>query len=386
MTLRKKLLLAAALLLVPCAIAELALRARGYDPFGGPGRGDWRRDLLRPSERPGLVYELVPGARGTGWNTAIEVNSAGFRDREFAREKPPGTLRIAAIGDSLTFGNGVVLEATYPKVLERRLAEQGAARGLAIEVLNLGIAGYDAAEAAYFLEGIGLEHDPDLVVLGYCINDAGAASVNRAYVEAVRRYSRPIFRSRLAQWIALRRDLNALREDFWTINEDENFVIAFAGGLREIAGDEVLAGLMSELRDLLPDEDRHTPRHAFLRWYGSAPHVGRVRYAFERLAALRRERGLPVLVAVLPYLDEGGLEPAYDLAYAIVRHEAERVGLDVVELAGPVRAAGPAGLRVRGVDALHFNGQGHDLIAEHIGARLAAGGLLEAARRRIERD
>ncbi len=383
MTLRKKFLLAALLLLAPCALLELGLRARGYDPLAGLRGNEWRRSLLRPSDHPGLVYEPVPGASGTGWNTAIEINSAGFRDREFARPKPPRTLRIAAIGDSLTFGNGVQLEATYPKVLERLLAEPGGPR---IEVLNLGVAGYDAAEAVHFLEARGLEHEPDLVVLGYCINDAGAATVNRAYIEAVRRYSGPLYRSRLVQWVALRRDLQALREDFWEVNEEQNFAVAFAGGLREVAGDGRLAELMGALGELLPDEAPRSSQHAFLRWYVSAPHVGRVRYAFERLGALKRERGFPVLVAVLPYLNEGQLAAAYDLAYAIVRHEAERAGLDVVELTGAVRAAGPDNLRVRGVDPLHFNAQGHALLAEQLQAELVGGGFLEAARRRIERD
>ena len=35
----------------------------------------------------------------------VEINSAGFRGPEFAIPKPPGTVRIAVIGDSYTEAN-----------------------------------------------------------------------------------------------------------------------------------------------------------------------------------------------------------------------------------------------------------------------------------------
>ena len=38
---------------------------------------------------------------------AVHVNSSGYREREFAAVKPSGAFRIAVVGDSFTYGNGV---------------------------------------------------------------------------------------------------------------------------------------------------------------------------------------------------------------------------------------------------------------------------------------
>ncbi|MFO0756100.1 MAG: SGNH/GDSL hydrolase family protein [Byssovorax sp.] len=63
----------------------------------------------------------------------------GFRGAGFAEQKAPGQIRIALVGDSFIFGQGVEENET----LKARLDELFAARGLAgkVEVLNLGIPG-----------------------------------------------------------------------------------------------------------------------------------------------------------------------------------------------------------------------------------------------------
>ncbi|GAB4147208.1 MAG: hypothetical protein Fur0037_15360 [Planctomycetota bacterium] len=105
---------------------------------------------------------------------AIDTNSLGFRDLEFPAEKRPGEFRALAIGDSFTFGQGVRLDLTWPQVLERDLR---ALRGEPVEVINAGFAcgpgittpdGYDR-----WLEAQGIRLDPDLVIVGLCLNDLG---------------------------------------------------------------------------------------------------------------------------------------------------------------------------------------------------------------------
>ena len=96
------------------------------------------------------------------------TNSRGLRDtREFPYEKPAGTLRVLALGDSHTQGYEVRQEATYAAVLERALN----ANGFKAEVLNAGVSGFSTAEALAYLEAEGHRYQPDVVVLGFFAND-----------------------------------------------------------------------------------------------------------------------------------------------------------------------------------------------------------------------
>jgi hypothetical protein len=67
------------------------------------------------------------------------INSAGFRDREFPIPKPEGVFRIAAIGDSVTYGHECAQEAAYPKQLERLLNLAAGDAAPRYEVLNFGV-------------------------------------------------------------------------------------------------------------------------------------------------------------------------------------------------------------------------------------------------------
>ncbi len=70
------------------------------------------------------------------------INSLGFRDREFDLDKD-GKTRILAIGDSFTYGWGVDVADSWPKLLEANLRQMSAN----VEIANLGQPG--ASPAVY---------------------------------------------------------------------------------------------------------------------------------------------------------------------------------------------------------------------------------------------
>jgi lysophospholipase L1-like esterase len=76
---------------------------------------------------------------------------------------------IAALGDSCTFGKGVLEADTWPRQLERLLHAQGADRCTA--VLNFGVNGYAARDYLEIFRQRALPLRPRVVVVGFNLND-----------------------------------------------------------------------------------------------------------------------------------------------------------------------------------------------------------------------
>jgi lysophospholipase L1-like esterase len=100
----------------------------------------------------------------------VSFNSAGFRDDEFPTTKVPGAIRIIALGDSWTFGHNVAVEQGYPKRLEAMLRSE--LPGKKIEVLNFAMLAYTSHEGLKLLQRKALPMQPDIVLIGYAMNDA----------------------------------------------------------------------------------------------------------------------------------------------------------------------------------------------------------------------
>ncbi len=175
-----------ALLAVPIALlAEISYRLRHSIPLwpsgpaaattpassGAAGVGVMDFDdvhyyeIFQPIDDPDLLYLPKPGfSRG-----AVTINAHGFRDREYALEKPPGTFRIVVLGDSIVWGHGLPLADTFPKQLERLLDPDASGR---FEVLNFGVSGYSARQEVGIFRARAAAFHPDLVIVGFCLNDS----------------------------------------------------------------------------------------------------------------------------------------------------------------------------------------------------------------------
>lgn len=113
------------------------------------------------------------------------VNALGFRDREHEIAKPPGTLRIAGIGDSFVYGSTPELEDHFLRVAAKRLASSATASdpsrieaghrdgdSLRVEMILMGLGGYSPEQYPGVLRGHALPLAPDLVILNlYVGND-----------------------------------------------------------------------------------------------------------------------------------------------------------------------------------------------------------------------
>ena len=109
------------------------------------------------------------GFFGKRWKeeNPIALNRFGFREREFSQEAEAGVYRIAVIGDSLTYGQGIKDDERLTSLLEERLN----ANSRQHEVLNFGWSGHETEHQLETLKDLVLPLDPDFLLLQWFPND-----------------------------------------------------------------------------------------------------------------------------------------------------------------------------------------------------------------------
>ena len=107
----------------------------------------------------------------TGELFDVTINSRGFRGKEIAETKEPGTIRVITLGASSTFGYYNRDETTYPVYLEQQLNANG---DQTYEVVNLGIPHLNGEQILALFLAEGLELQPDIVTFYEGRNDSAA--------------------------------------------------------------------------------------------------------------------------------------------------------------------------------------------------------------------
>ncbi|MCK4509929.1 MAG: hypothetical protein KAU27_15370 [Desulfuromonadales bacterium] len=135
----------------------------------------WRyaREVKTAGVTLGLRFEHRPNVHAHLMGVDVAINADGLRNREIARQKPEGVVRLAVVGDSVTFGWGVPQDQTYPKQLEVLLnQQQPLGPEVSFEVINFGVGNYTAADSVAMLRYKALKYQPDMIIYGAFINDA----------------------------------------------------------------------------------------------------------------------------------------------------------------------------------------------------------------------
>lgn len=164
------------------------------------------KGMLLPSPWEDVVYELKPNRRWIHYGVPVETNSRGFRGREYSQEKPPGTIRIIGVGDSVMFGWRVRANASYMSLLEGRLTGSG---GPTVEVLNFGVPGYNTIQEAGLFREKGLRFEPDILLINYVPNDWQAP----LYLKNPKDNNDLILRSELVRFLSRRLHRNVEKDD-----------------------------------------------------------------------------------------------------------------------------------------------------------------------------
>ncbi len=217
----------------------------------------------------GTARLLEDGGRGRGYSPVDTkrrwrgpTNARGYRDDEHPLAKPPATRRVVALGDSFTWGVGVEFEDAWPQRLERALTRRRSERW---EVVSLAKPGMNTVEEAEQLATEGFAYEPDLVVLGYCLNDSEddtAAETRRARDWEALREARQAHPGLLADHSALYRMVS---RRLWATREGHRRVAAY--------------------------HSQYAPDYA--GWMAAQG-------ALRRMAALSQDRKVPLVVMVFP--------------------------------------------------------------------------------------
>ena len=254
-------------------------------------------------------------------------NSRGYRDKERTVAKPPGVRRVLSLGDSFAWGASVEFEDAYPQRLERGLARR---RHETWEVVNLALPGMNTVDQAAQLAGQGLGYSPDVVLVGYVLNDSEDSQAAEARRAAD--WSQPKEAAGLLDRSAL---VRLVRGRLWATAENRRRVTGYKSMYEE-----------------------------------SAPGWVAARKALKTMGSLCRERGIPLVVAIFPLFGNSlGADYPFLGVHQQVAEAAGEAGAKVVDLLPAYRGLRSDLLVVDGVDDEHPNEIAH---------RIAAGVILHA--------
>jgi lysophospholipase L1-like esterase len=162
--LRRKLTISLVTFIAIFVVGELVTRALEPGPYA----------LF--DSYPYVAHELGQGferheANFSGrWDgTWYETNDLGLRGGEVAAPAAD-QLRVVCLGDSCTFGKGVSEEGSWPRQLEQQLAAEAGGAWQPV-VANLGVNGYHGASYLKMFEEVGADLAPDVVLVGFNLND-----------------------------------------------------------------------------------------------------------------------------------------------------------------------------------------------------------------------
>lgn len=141
----KNILIAFAAILFCCCLLELMLRILKTSPL-----------YLIKNANPQPKLDVI--------------NSLRVKDIEHGLEKPVGTYRVVFVGDSYTEASGVQFNKGYSQVLTRMLNAQS--KDQHYEALICAKWGYNSMDELHFYEKKCQQFDPDLIIVGYVLNDA----------------------------------------------------------------------------------------------------------------------------------------------------------------------------------------------------------------------
>jgi len=296
--------------------------------------GNWRLTDFMKREYP--LERLAE----TPWCVEYRRSRQGLRDREYGPADPAQRMRIVCVGDSFVFGEGVPIERTLPRQLERLL-------GPRYEVINGGQPGWGTAEELAAARQLVEQLAATRVVLVFTANDILLSEELRARENALH-------------------DLINVRDELIRTVESDRW---------NARGSRLLEWLRSY-------QTMQMISRSTIQWYLDAydplRNAAGLAWLDEQFQAFARLPNCQVAVVLYPLLEQ--LERQYPLQpiYRRVATLAQDAALPVLDLTSTFQGSRTESLWVDPSDH-HPNGTAHAQAAQAIVAWLATlPGFLEA--------
>ena len=355
--------------LVTFLAAELVARVV-FDPVpehpGAPEGATRRRAPEGPDIPAGLQFVPRPGAVRTvvlpghgdepDQTLVYQINADGFRGERVPLERTPGVLRIAALGDSFTYGTGVEQPHTWPAQLERALEER-LGEG-SVEMLNWGVEAYNTRQEAAFLEWKSPLWQPDLVILCMYINDASGESRGTDAAQGPKREPR---------WETTWIERLGLRSGVWPRGEERSSAQRVTNELRRA----------SRLIDVLAHRAYRSLRGRVTEsgyvedWQLGSAGLLMVEDGLARAARAAERGGFELVVVLYPDLASLDADYPYAEAHAMARELVEDQGLEFHDLFEALEGQDARSLHAHAHDP-HPNRGCNALVAAHLAELLEA--------------
>jgi lysophospholipase L1-like esterase len=309
------------------------------------------RGLYVATDDEALPYLLRPDMDVIARGVRVTTNEHGMRGPSFDAKPAPGVHRVLVLGDSVAFGFRLELAETFPRLLERALAERTGER---FEVLNAGVEGYNTENQRALLERTGLAFAPETVVVAFNLNDFDYGPVMGPMGV-----------------LTLERDQRVSR---WSLANLSEFYLLLKW-LAALGWQRAFGPAPPP-----PPPDDGSPFDVFDRYvsalrkrYYAAPEDGRWETMVDSLRGMKeatRARGVRLLVAILPDGDQIGVASPDLTPQRKLAEICADLALECLDLRPVFEAAkgdGPLFL-----DIMHPNAEGHRLIAGALADALAA--------------
>lgn len=360
------LLLSLASIAVTLLAVEMFVRARSPHIVPSPvvdgTMVHWGRVFHQSPTGKRLIpnsHVVIHNQLGRHRRVELRINEIGFRDAPLTFPKPPNEIRILALGDSITFAGHLPAPLSYVERLQAHLNRNATSQRF--EVINAGIGDIGLENEVNLLEDPGLSVEPDLVLIGFYLNDSRPGwgfpneLTNPGWLRRHSVLADKFYRSfKLHRWIERQGEsrfawTGAVEKIAWRENRDA--FLEFA----EMARYDWGAAWREETWSVIDRE-------------------------FARIQAMAQEHDFEVLLVAFPVVYQLRSEFVEDAPQRTLRAKARLLGWDFVDLLPPFREMEAAELRQGEdrsilVDACHPTAETYDEVGRILARHLEQGFL-----------